>query len=324
MLNEKIIDLAKEVLHKDIDALNKLIDTFPYGFVEAVNYIANELKGKVIVTGMGKSGYVARRLATTLASTGTKSFFLHCAEASHGDMGIIEDNDCIIAMSNSGETKEMKNVVDYAKRFGLKLIAICNNPESSLGKLADINITIPDVCETCVIGKAPTTSIILLSAISNALIYVLENMKGLTGDMYRNWHPNGKLGASLLKVSELMHTSSELPIVKKDASMMEILDVMGRRVRFGCVGVVDNDGKICGIFTDGDIRRRLHEGINIMSKTVEEVMSKSPKLITPNTLASEALLKLNENKIQTMFIVDNDEKPVGIISFHDLLKAGVA
>ncbi len=324
MVNEKIIDLAKEVLHKDIDALNKLIDTFPYGFVEAVNYIANELKGKVIVTGMGKSGYVARRLATTLASTGTKSFFLHCAEASHGDMGIIEDNDCIIAMSNSGETKEMKNVVDYAKRFGLKLIAICNNSESSLGKVADINITIPDVCETCVIGKAPTTSIILLSAISNALIYVLENMKGLTGDMYRNWHPNGKLGASLLKVSELMHTSSELPIVKKDASMMEILDVMGRRVRFGCVGVVDENGKICGIFTDGDIRRRLHEGVNIMSKTAEEVMSKSPKTITLNTLASEALLKLNENKIQTMFIVDNDEKPVGIISFHDLLKAGVA
>ncbi|MDE6224431.1 MAG: SIS domain-containing protein, partial [Alphaproteobacteria bacterium] len=253
MTNDKIIELAKDVLNQDIGALKQMIDNFPYGFVDAVNYIANELRGKVIVAGMGKSGYVARRLATTLASTGTKSFFLHCAEASHGDMGIIEDNDCVIAMSNSGETKEMKNVLDYTRRFGIKLIAICNNPESSLGKVADINITIPDVSETCVIGKAPTTSIILLSAISNALIYALENLKGLTGDMYKNWHPNGKLGASLLKVSELMHISSELPLVKKDANMMEILDVMGRKVRFGCVGVVDEDGRICGIFTDGDI-----------------------------------------------------------------------
>ena len=324
MLNEKIIELAKEVLNKDIDALEKLIEAFPYGFVEAINYIANDLTGKVVVAGMGKSGYVARRLATTLASTGTKSVFLHCAEASHGDMGIIEDNDCIIAISNSGETKEMKNVLDYAKRFGIKLIAICNNPESSLGKVADINVTIPDLSETCVIGKAPTTSIILLSAIVNSFIYVLEHIEGLTGDMYKNLHPNGKLGASLIKVSELMHTASELPIVKKDSSMMEILDVMGRRVRFGCVGVVDEDGKMCGIFTDGDIRRRLHEGINVMEKTAEDVMSRAPKLIPPTTLASEALLKLNENKIQTMFIVDNDDKPVGIIGFHDLLKAGVA
>ncbi|MBD5398416.1 KpsF/GutQ family sugar-phosphate isomerase [bacterium] len=324
MTNDKIIELAKDVLNQDIGALKQMIDNFPYGFVDAVNYIANELTGKVIVAGMGKSGYVARRLATTLASTGTKSFFLHCAEASHGDMGIIEDNDCVIAMSNSGETKEMKNVLDYTRRFGIKLIAICNNPESSLGKVADINITIPDVSETCVIGKAPTTSIILLSAISNALIYALENLKGLTGDMYKNWHPNGKLGASLLKVSELMHISSELPLVKKDANMMEILDVMGRKVRFGCVGVIDEDGRICGIFTDGDIRRRLHEGIDIMKKTAYDVMGRSPKLIGPDTLASTTLLMLNENKIQTMFVVDNDKKPIGIIGFHDLLKAGVA
>ena len=324
MTNDKIIELAKDVLNQDICALKNMIDKFPYGFVEAVDYIANKLTGKVIVAGMGKSGYVARRLATTLASTGTKSFFLHCAEASHGDMGIIDDNDCVIAVSNSGETKEMKNILDYTRRFGIKLIAICNNPESSLGKVADINITIPDVNETCVIGKAPTTSIILLSAISNALIYVLENIKGLTGDMYKNWHPNGKLGASLLKVSELMHTSSELPLVKKDATMMEILDVMGRKVRFGCVGVIDEDGRICGIFTDGDIRRRLHEGIDVMKKTAEDVMGKSPRLIGADTLASTALLMLNENKIQTMFVVDNDKKPLGIIGFHDLLKAGVA
>ena len=324
MNNEKIIELGKEVLNHEIDALNLMIEKFPYGFVEAVNYIANELTGKVVVAGLGKSGYVARRLATTLASTGTKSVFLHCAEASHGDMGIIEDNDCVIAISNSGETKEMKNVLDYTRRFGIKLIAICNNPESSLGKVADINITIPDVLETCIIGKAPTTSIILLSAISNALIYVLENLKGLTGDMYKNWHPNGKLGASLLKVSELMHTSSELPLVNLEASMMDVLDVMGRKVRFGCVGVIDENGRMCGIFTDGDIRRRLYEGIDVMSKLVKDVMGKSPKLISADTLASTALLMLNENKIQTMFIVDNDKKPISIISFHDLLKAGVA
>ncbi len=324
MTNEEILNSALEVLNKEILALHQMYENFPMGFIDAVNYITRELTGKIVVTGLGKSGYVARRLAATLSSTGTKSVFLHCAEASHGDMGIIDDNDCVIAVSNSGETKELNDVIDYTRRFGIKLIAICNNPESTLGKCADINITIPDVLETCVIGKAPTSSIILLSSISNALIYILEQEKGLTCDMYKNWHPRGKLGASLLKVSELMHKDNEIPLVRMVDSIDNVLDVMGRKVRFGCVGVIDDDGRLCGIFTDGDIRRRLHEGVDLMNKKVFEVMTKSPKTISNDTLASEALLLMNEAKIQALFVIDNDNRPIGIISFHDLLKAGVA
>lgn len=324
MTNDEILNAGLEVLNKEIMALHELYDKFPFGFVEAVHYITNELKGKIVVTGLGKSGYVARRLAATLSSTGTKAIFLHCAEASHGDMGIIDDNDCVIAMSNSGETKELNDVIDYTRRFGIKLIAICNNPNSTLGKVADINITIPDVLETCIIGKAPTSSIILLSAISNALIYVLESEKGLTCEMYKNWHPRGKLGASLLKVSEIMHTGTEIPLVNYLDDMDSVLDIMGKKVRFGCVGVIDENSRLCGIFTDGDIRRKLHEGVDLMKKKVFEVMTKNPKTISPDTLASEALLNLNTSKIQALFVIDANENPIGIINFHDLLKAGVA
>lgn len=323
MDNNTIMASAKEVITKDIEALKVLLDEFPYGFVEAVQYISNELKGKIIVTGIGKSGYVAKRLSTTLASTGTKSVFVHAAESSHGDMGIIEDNDCVIAVSGSGETKEMNNILNYTRRFGIKLIVICSNPQSTMGKLADINITIPDLPETCVLGKAPSTSIILLSAMANALIYTMEKIKGLTCDMYQNWHPGGKIGASLLKISKIMHTGSDIPAVNTDANIMEVIDVMSRKIHFGCVAVVDEDSRLCGVFTDGDIRRRLYEGVDLMNKKVSDVMGHSPKSINMDTLASAATLIMNEKQIQVLFVVDNNDKLVGIVGFHDLLKAGV-
>ncbi len=322
--NEVIHDLVQSVIKQEMDAIQKLDDNFPIvDFVNVVNYITNELKGKVVITGLGKSGDVAKRLATTLTSTGTRAIFLHCTEASHGDMGIICDDDCVIAVSNSGETKEMSDVIDYTRRFGIKLIAICSNPNSSLGKHADINLTIPDVPEACLIGKAPTTSIILLTTMANLLIVALEKTKGFTSDMYKNYHPHGKLGASLLKVSELMHTGTELPLVDETASMYDVVSVMSRRVRFGCVGVVDKDGRLVGVFTDGDIRRRLCEGVNLMEKKISDVMGKSPKTISCDALASSALLQINENQVQVLFVVDADNKPVGVISFHDLLKAGL-
>ncbi len=324
-MSKEIIDLAIGALKNGQDAIEELIKNFPsQSFTELINYISNDLKGKVVVAGLGKSGDVAKRLATTLTSTGTPAVFLHCTEASHGDMGIIGDDDCVIAISNSGETKEMNNVIDYTRRFGVKLIAICNNPESTLGKNADLNITIPDLPELCLIGKAPTTSIVLLSNMVNAIVVSMERQKGLTCDMYVNWHPNGKLGASIKKVAELMHTGEELPIVSVGTPMPEVLDVMSRKVRFGCVGVIDNDGRLAGIFTDGDIRRRLVEGVmDLTDKKIEDVMGKSPKTITSDSLASSALLEMNEKKIQMLFVVDNDNKPVGVINFHDLLKAGI-
>ena len=324
MTNEEILPLLKSVLKQETDAIAQLEKTFPIeSFVKVVNYITNEVTGKIVVTGLGKSGDVGKRLANTLTSTGTRSVYLHCVEASHGDMGIIADDDLVIAISNSGETKEMSDVINYTRRFGIKLVAICANPKSMLGSHADINLTIPDLPEACLIGKAPTTSIILLTTMANLLIVALEKAKDFTSDMYKNWHPHGKLGASLLKVAELMHVGDEVPVVNENASMTEVFDVMSKKVRFGCVGVVDNDGRLVGIFTDGDIRRRLSEGVNLMTKKVSEVMGKSPRTVPSNSLAAAALLKINENKIQVLFVVDNDNKPVGIIGFHDLLKAGL-
>ncbi|MDR1477179.1 MAG: SIS domain-containing protein, partial [Rickettsiales bacterium] len=206
MNNAQITDIGKDVVKREITSLESLYTAFPYGFAEAVQHILHELKGKVVVTAMGKPGYIAHRFAATLSSTGVPAVYLHSAEASHGDMGIISDDDCVIAMSYSGETKEMFDVIDYTRRFGVKLVAICSNPNSTLGKNADINVTIPRVEETCTIGKAPTVSAILLSTIANAFIYALEHESGLTPDSYHNWHPHGALGVSLLKVSAIMHT----------------------------------------------------------------------------------------------------------------------
>ena len=324
MIDSEFLSLIKDVLKQEHNALNVLEQNFPLdAFVRVVKYITNELTGKIVVTGLGKSGDVGKRLANTMTSTGTRAVFLHCTEASHGDMGIIADDDLVIAISNSGETKEMSDVINYTRRFGIKLVAICNNPNSMLGKSADVNLTIPDLPEACLIGKAPTISIILLTTVANLLIVALEKAKGFTADMYKNWHPHGKLGASLLKVSELMHTAGELPIVSDTASVPEVLDAMSKKVRFGCVGVVDSDGRLVGVFTDGDIRRRLNEGVDLMSKKIVDVMGTSPKTVSRDALASSALLTINQNKIQVLFVVDDDNRPVGIIGFHDLLKAGL-
>ncbi len=318
-------ELVSNVLDKEVEAINTLKDNFPYKeFDEVVNFITKKLKGKIVVTGLGKSGDVGKRLATTLTSTGTTAVYLHCVEASHGDMGIINDNDIVIALSNSGETKEMADVISYTRRFNIKLISICSNPESALATSADINLIIPSLPEVCLIGKAPTTSIILLTSMVNLLIVALEKTKKFTSDMYKNWHPHGKLGISLIKVSELMHTASEIPLVNKEADMTRVLDVMSKKIRFGCVGVVDDDNKLCGIFTDGDIRHKLVEGVDIINKKVKDVMKENPKTIDASSLASAALLKINENNIQVLFVVDADNHPVGVISFHDLLRAGIA
>ena len=324
MDNNEIIGIGKDVAKREIVALEALASAFPYGFAEAVQYILHDLKGKIVVTAMGKPGYIAHRFAATLSSVGIKAVYLHSAEASHGDMGIISDDDCVIVMSYSGETKETFDVIDYTRRFGVKLVAICSNPESTLGKNADINVTIPKVVEACTIGKAPTVSVILLSTMANAFIYALEHENGLTPDKYLNWHPHGALGASLLKVSAIMHTGAEVPLLPETAGMHEVFDVMGRKVRFGCVGALDKDGKLVGIFTDGDIRRRLAEGVDIMGRSLGDLMGRAPKTISPDTLATAATLQMNEKKIQVFFVVDADERPVGILSFHDLLKAGVA
>ncbi|MDR0367281.1 MAG: SIS domain-containing protein, partial [Rickettsiales bacterium] len=225
-----IEDIGRNVVARDASALRILHDSFPKGFAQAVDYIAGKLKGDVIVTGMGKGGYVAHRLAATLSSTGRRAIYMHPAEASHGDMGMITENDCVMMISNSGESAELFNIIDYCKRFGIKIIAITSGEESTLGRAADFKVLIPAVAEDCIIGKAPTASIVMISAMANAFVVALENIYGLTGDKYHNWHPHGSLGKSLLKVADIMHGGVEVPVLPTSATMDEILECMSRPV----------------------------------------------------------------------------------------------
>ncbi|MDR1009075.1 MAG: KpsF/GutQ family sugar-phosphate isomerase [Rickettsiales bacterium] len=315
--------IGEGVISSEAFALQILRDNFPDGFAEAVKYISEELKGDVIVTGMGKGGYIAHRLAATLSSTGIRSIYLHPAEASHGDMGVITEDDCIIMISNSGESSELFNIIDYAKRFGVKIIAICSVPESTLGRAADIIVPIPAVAEDCIIGKAPTASIVLISAMANAFVVALEQLSGLTSDRYHNWHPHGALGKSLLKVDKIMHVGGDVPLLPLAASMDDVFECMSRPVRFGCVAAVDSDGRFAGVLTDGDLRRLLRNRVEFMDKKLGDVMNSSPISIQEGTLATEATRLMNERKIQVLFVIDAARRPAGIISFHDLMRAGI-
>ncbi|MCL2331621.1 MAG: KpsF/GutQ family sugar-phosphate isomerase [Proteobacteria bacterium] len=289
-------------------------------FGRAVELLLNR-RGAIVITGMGKSGHIAKKIAATMSSTGSRAFFLHPGEASHGDMSIITPDEVIIVISNSGESKELSDIVAYAKRFGIPMIAITRAAESALVRAATVSIVMPDVPECCTIGKAPTTSMVQTLVLGDALTVILESANNLTPDMYRNWHPGGKLGASLVRVSDLMHTGADLPLVGEDDDFVAAVDVMGRPVRFGCAGVVGPSGKLTGIFTDGDIRRGVMSGL--IGKKMREIMKLNPRAVPADTLAAEALRILNDNKIQTLFVTDANGAPVGIINFHDLLKAGI-
>jgi arabinose-5-phosphate isomerase len=279
-------------------------------------------RGAIVVTGMGKSGHIAKKIATTMSSTGSRAFFLHPSEASHGDMSIISPDEIIIAISNSGESRELSDIVGYAKRFGVPMISITRAADSALARAADVSLVMPAVPECCVIGKAPTTSMIQTLALGDVLTIVLEHANHLTPDMYKNWHPGGKLGASLVRVFDLMHKDGELPLTRDDDVFETAVSVMGRPVRFGCVGVTDSGGKMVGVLTDGDIRRQI--GAGLAGKKMHEIMKRNPFTICSDTVATEALRILNEKQIQTLFVLDAAGRPIGIINFHDLLKAGIA
>ncbi|MDD7314090.1 MAG: KpsF/GutQ family sugar-phosphate isomerase, partial [bacterium] len=281
-----------------------------------------ETKGRIIVTGMGKSGHIARKIAATLASTGTPSFFVHPAEASHGDLGMVTNDDKIIAISNGGESRELSDILLYAKRYGIPLIAITKNPESTLGKAGDIVLKLPDDGEACPLGLAPTSSTTATLVLGDVLAIALMERKGFTKTDYKQRHPGGKLGAILQKVSDLMHKGDDMPIVNEDTPMQEALLVMTSKM-LGCVGIIDNSGKLVGIITDGDLRRWLTS--DVLNKKVSEVMTKNPKVVSPDILAAEALNIMNNTGrgITQLFAVQ-DGKPVGIIHIHDCLRIGAA
>jgi arabinose-5-phosphate isomerase len=282
--------------------------------------LIRQAKGRVIVTGLGKSGHVARKIAATLASTGTPAFFVHAAEASHGDLGMITPDDVILALSWSGEQPEMKNLITYAKRFRIGLIAMTAERESTLSQAADIALVLPKAREACPHNLAPTTSSLMMLALGDALAIALLEGRGFTSVDFSVLHPGGKLGAMLKYTRDLMHTGDAVPLKPAGIGMSDALVEMSAK-GFGCVGIVDARGHIVGIITDGDLRRQMRP--DLLTATVDEVMTRNPKTVGRDTLAGEALEILNSAKI-TALIVTDANKPVGIVHLHDLLRAGVA
>jgi arabinose-5-phosphate isomerase len=288
-------------------------------FVRAADLIRNA-RGRLIVTGLGKSGHIARKIAATFASTGTPAFFVHAAEAGHGDLGMITADDVILALSWSGEQPEMKTLITYAKRFRIPLIAMTAERDSTLSTAADVALTLPKAREACPHNLAPTTSSLMLLALGDTLAIALLEGRGFTSTDFSVLHPGGKLGAMLKYTGDLMHTGAAVPLKPLGTRMSDALVEMTSK-GFGCVGIVDVHGAIVGIVTDGDLRRHMRP--DLMTALVDHVMTKNPKTIRGNLLASEALEILNASKI-TALIVTEANKPVGIVHLHDLLRAGVA
>lgn len=289
-------------------------------FDAAVARIASA-SGRTIVTGMGKSGHVARKIAATMASTGTPAYFVHPGEASHGDLGMVRQDDVILALSWSGETAELADIITYAKRFAIPLIAITSSAESALGRQADVCLRLPKSEEACPNGLAPTTSTTMQLAIGDALAIALLEARGFSASDFRLFHPGGKLGASLSFVRDLMHTGHRLPLIRPDAPMGEaILEISTKG--FGCVGVVDAQGKLIGIVTDGDLRR--HMSPDLVTAKVRDIMTSHPRTVTADLLAANALEILNSKKITALFVLDGAGRPEGVVHLHDLLRVGVA
>jgi arabinose-5-phosphate isomerase len=288
-------------------------------FAAAVETI-RAARGRVIVTGIGKSGHVARKVAATLASTGTPAFFVHAADASHGDLGMITSDDVMMALSWSGETEELKDLITYSRRFRIALIAVTVNLDSTLAKAADVVLGLPAVREACPHNLAPTTSSLMQLALGDALAIALLESRGFTAVDFGVFHPRGRLGAALKFVRDVMHPGTAVPLIGRGAPMSEAIVEMSAK-GFGCVAVAEPSGKLAGVITDGDLRR--HMRADLLQAPVDAVMTASPKTVRPDQLASEALQLLNASKITALIVVDAD-RPVGIVHFHDLLRAGLA
>jgi arabinose-5-phosphate isomerase len=309
---------ARRVLKAEASALDALAQSLGTAFVAALDALAGA-GGRVVVSGMGKSGHVARKIAATLASTGTPAFFVHPGEASHGDLGMIMPGDAVVALSNSGETPELGDIVAYTRRFEIPLVAITSRDGSTLANAADVALILPPVPEACPMGLAPTTSTTLMLALGDALAVALLERRNFTAADFKVFHPGGKLGQRLLKAADLMHGGDGVPVVAPDAAMTEVLLVMTGK-RLGCAGVVEA-GKLIGIITDGDLRRHLQG--DLLSQDARAVMTAAPKTVPPTMLAAEALRIMNAKSITTLFVVE-DGRPVGVLHVHDLLRSGVA
>jgi arabinose-5-phosphate isomerase len=322
-LQRALIHSALRTLEAEVGGVTALAaamqSSMGVAFIAAVEMIRG-LHGRVVVSGMGKSGHIGRKIAATLSSTGTPALFVHPAEASHGDLGMVTANDVIMALSWSGETVELKNLIDYSRRFRIGLIAVTVVPESTLGKAADVVLHLPQAREACPHNLAPTTSSLMQLALGDALAIALLESRGFTALDFRALHPGGRLGAALTFVRDIMHCGTAMPIAALGTRMSDAIVEMSAK-GFGCVGIADATGALVGIVTDGDLRRHMRR--DLLDAKVDEVMTKGPITVRSDRLASEVLEILNSSKITALFVVD-ERKPVGIVHLHDLLRAGVA
>jgi len=322
-LGEQLIASALRTLETEADGIAALSAALRDNLGRALSAAATLIqtaKGRLIVSGMGKSGHVARKIAATFASTGTPAFFVHPSEASHGDLGMITTDDVVLALSWSGETAELKNVIDYSRRFRIALIAMTAYADSTLGKAADVVLALPQAREACPHNLAPTTSSLMQLALGDALAIALLESRGFTDRDFHMLHPGGRLGALLKFVRDVMRTDAAVPLIALGSRMSDaIVEISAKGV--GCVGITDPRGQVVGIITDGDLRRHMRPGLT--EAKVEEIMTKGPKICRPDQLVSEVIETLNSSKITTIFVVEN-AKPVGIVHLHDLLRIGVA
>ncbi len=301
---------------KGLELLSQALDE---KFSRAIDILL-ACRGRVIVSGMGKSGHIGRKIAATLASTGTPAQFVHPAEASHGDLGMITTDDCILALSWSGDTQELGNLLSYAVRFNIPLIALTSNADSQLGSKATVCLTLPKAEEACPNGLAPTTSTTLQLVMGDAIAVALLEQRKFSASDFKNFHPGGKLGANLVVVSDIMHRSDALPLLGGQAPMSEALVIMTEK-GFGCLGVTDDEGHLIGIITDGDLRR--HMSPSLLEKNVSDIMTKNPQTIEKQIMAAEAMAMMNARSIQCLFVCDAG-RPIGLVRVLDLLRIGVA
>ncbi len=313
---------AQRVFDYAGEAIRALSETLDGTFSRAIDTLL-AVKGRVVVSGMGKSGHIGRKIAATLASTGTPAQFVHPAEASHGDLGALTPQDALLMLSYRGETAELSDLITYARRFGIPLIGMASEAESTLLQASDVALVIPRAREACPMGLAPTTSTTLMLVLGDALAVALMERRGFSADQYRELHPGGSLGRALIRVSDLMHTGDDVPLVADSTSMQQVLIAIAEH-RFGCVGVTDGKGALLGIITDGDLRR--HMGRDLLDRSAADVMTSAPKIARPDQLAAEALALMTEKKITQLFVLDAADKtrrPVGILHIHDCLRAGL-
>ena len=314
------LDVGRIVLHNEAAGLTKLANELDETFVKALDIMASA-RGRVVVSGVGKSGHIASKIAATLASTGTPAQFVNAGEASHGDLGMITKQDALIALSNSGETPELSNLVAYTRMNSIPLISITGRAGSSLDKAGDVSLILPDIKEACPLNLAPTTSTTLMLALGDALAVSLLERQKFSPEKFNALHPGGQLGRRFLKVSDVMHYGDSIPLVNAETPMSETLIIMTNK-SFGCVGVLNDKGNLAGVITDGDLRRHIDK--RLLDQLAGDVMTEKPKTIKPNELAAAALKLMNEDgrPVTALFIVE-DGKPVGILHIHDLLRAGI-